>query len=93
MGSRRVMIDGVQQSVSLFVTTLGYSRRLHVRAFPGEKQEHWFASMESAFAAFGGVPEEVLLDKPQGLQPERRASSCCRHGVRPCGWTDRVGWN
>ena len=40
----------------------GVSRRLHVRAFVGERQEHWFEGMESAFAAFGGVTAEVLLD-------------------------------
>jgi transposase len=74
-GSRRVTIGGVQRSVSLFVATLGYSRRLHVRAFLGEKQEHWFAGMESAFAAFGGVPEEVLLDNARALIVSHDASS------------------
>lgn len=52
----------------VFVTTLGHSRRLHVRAFRAEKQEHWFAGLESAFTTFGGVPEEVLMDKrPLGV--------------------------
>lgn len=45
-----------------FAATLGHSRRIHVRAFPSERQEDWFEGMESAFAAFGGVPQEVLLD-------------------------------
>ena len=53
-GQRRVEIDGAPQQVSFFVATLGYSRRIHVRAFIGERQEYWFAGMESAFAAFGG---------------------------------------
>ncbi len=66
-GQRRVEIDGVLRLVSFFVATLGYSRRLHVRAFLGERQEHWFAGMESAFAAFGGVPAEVLLDNARAL--------------------------
>ena len=55
----------------LFVATLGYSRRLHVRAFRGEAQERWFESMESAFRAFGGVPEEVLFDNAHGLTSEK----------------------
>ena len=57
----------------LFVATLGYSRRLHVRAFRGERQEHWFEGLESAFTAFGGVPEEVLLDNAAraGRAPRR----------------------
>ncbi|MGY4567049.1 transposase [Bradyrhizobium sp. USDA 3256] len=51
----------------VFVATLGHSRRLHVRAFRAEKQEHWFAGLESAFTTFGGVPEEVLMDNPRAL--------------------------
>jgi transposase len=49
----------------VFVATLGHSRRLHVRAFRAEKQEHWFAGLESAFTTFGGVSEEVLMDNPR----------------------------
>jgi transposase len=66
-GQRRVEIDAAPRLVSLFVATLGYSRRLHVRAFLGERQEHWFEGMESAFAAFGGVTAEVLLDNARAL--------------------------
>ena len=33
----------------LFVATLGYSRRLYVRAFRHERQERWFDGIESAF--------------------------------------------
>ena len=66
-GQRRVAIDGALRLVSFFVATLGYSRRVHVRAFMGERQEHWFEGMESAFSAFGGVPEEVLLDNARAL--------------------------
>jgi transposase len=66
-GQRRVEIDGVLRLVSFFVATLGYSRRIHVRAFLGERQEHWFAGMESAFTTFGGVPAEVLLDNARAL--------------------------
>lgn len=66
-GERRVEIGGMQTKVFFFVATLGYSRRLHVRAFGHEKQDSWFAGMESAFAAFGGVPREVLLDNARAL--------------------------
>ena len=66
-GQRRIEIDGAPRLVSLFVATLGYSRRVHVRAFLGERQEHWFEGMESAFAAFGGVASEVLLDNARAL--------------------------
>jgi transposase len=74
-GQRRVEIDGAPRLVSFFVATLGYSRRIHVRAFAGERQEHWFEGMESAFAAFGGVPEEVLLDNARALILSHDAAS------------------
>lgn len=66
-GERRVEIGGSAHKVFFFVATLGYSRRVHVRAFTGERQEHWFEGMEGAFRTFGGVPEEVLLDNARAL--------------------------
>jgi transposase len=66
-GERRVQIGDGREKVFFFVATLGHSRLLHVRAFRAERQEHWFAGMESAFRAFGGVPEEVLLDNARAL--------------------------
>ena len=48
-GERLVEIGGSQVKAFVFVATLGYSRRLHVRAFRSERQEHWFAGLESAF--------------------------------------------
>ncbi|WP_221939228.1 helix-turn-helix domain-containing protein [Mycobacterium sp. KBS0706] len=63
-GERRVMIAGRAEKVFFFVATLGYSRRMHVRAFTGERQDHWFEGMESTFRAFGGVTEEVCSTTP-----------------------------
>ena len=48
-GERLVEIAGVKVKAFLFVATLGYSRRVHVRAFRNERQESWFAGLESAF--------------------------------------------
>ena len=66
-GERRVLIGGVSTKVFLFVGTLGYSRRLHVRAFRNERQESWFEGLESTFGHFGGVTTEVLFDNGRGL--------------------------
>ena len=66
-GERRVEIGGVAVKVFFFVATLGYSRRLHVRAYGHERQDSWFDGLESAFRAFGGVPREVLLDNAKAL--------------------------
>ena len=66
-GERRVAIGGDSVKVYLFVATLGYSRRLYVRAFRNERQESWFGGLEGAFRHFGGVTEEVLFDNDRGL--------------------------
>jgi len=66
-GERRVSIAGEMVRVHLFVATLGYSRRRYVRAFRHERQACWLEGIEGAFAHFGGVPEEVLLDNPRAL--------------------------
>jgi transposase len=66
-GERRVPIGGESVKVYLFVATLGYSRRVYVRAFRNERQESWFAGLEGAFRHFGGVSEEVLFDNDRGL--------------------------
>src|SRR6476619_4646750 len=74
-GERLVEIGGGKIKAFVFVATLGHSRRLHVRAFRGEKQEHWFAGLESTFTAFGGVSEEVLMDNPRALVVRHDAES------------------
>jgi transposase len=66
-GERRVLIAGVSTKVFLFVAILGYSRRMHVRAFRNERQESWFEGLESTFRHFGGVTTEVLFDNDRGL--------------------------
>ena len=66
-GERLVEIGGNKVRTYLFVATLGYSRRHHVRAFRNERQESWFDGLESAFTKFGGVTEEVLFDNARAL--------------------------
>jgi transposase len=46
-GERRVTIGDEHVKVYLIVATLGYSRRLYVRAFRNERQESWFAPRSS----------------------------------------------
>ena len=66
-GQRQVWIGEEKRKVWLFVATLGCSRRMHVRVFPGERQAHWFEGLESTFLEIGGVPETVLLDNARAL--------------------------
>ena len=66
-GERLVEIGGVKVKVYFFVATLGFSRRVHVRAYRNERQDSWFEGLESAFRAFGGVTEDVLIDNARTL--------------------------
>jgi hypothetical protein len=74
-GQCLVSIGGERVRVHLAVLTLGYSRRLLVRAFRGEKQDHWLQALEEGFRHWGGVPKEVLVDNARALvsqhDPER----------------------
>jgi transposase len=74
-GERRLEIAGEAVRVYVFVATLGYSRRLYVRAFRDERQESWLAGLEGAFAHFGGVPQEVLLDNARALVLEHNTAT------------------
>lgn len=66
-GSMNIVINGKNQRVYFFVSTLGYSRRMYAQAFSHERQTAWFQGIEGAFYHFGGVPKEVLLDNPKSL--------------------------
>jgi len=66
-GDTKVWIGDERVRVHLFVATLGYSRRMHIRPSLRERQTDWFAGMEGAFLRFGGVPMEVLLDNAKAL--------------------------
>ena len=75
-GQCLVSIGGERVRVHLAVLTLGYSRRLLVRAFRAEKQDHWLEALEEGFRHWGGVPHEVLVDNARALvsqhDPERQ---------------------
>jgi transposase len=75
-GQCLVSIGGERVRVHLAVLTLGYSRRLLVRAFRSEKQDHWLQALEEGFRHWGGVPKEVLVDNARALvsqhDPERQ---------------------
>lgn len=66
-GETAISIGGERVRVYLFVATLGYSRRCWVQAFRHERQSSWLDGLEGAFAAFGGVPHEVLVDNARAL--------------------------
>ena len=74
-GEVRVWIDDERVRVHLFVATLGFSRRMHIRASLRERQVDWFEGMEGAFLRFGGVPAEVLFDNAKALVEHHDAAT------------------
>lgn len=62
-----VSIAGERVRVHLCVLTLGYYRRMVVRAYAHERQEIWLRALEEAFQHWGGVPREVLMDNARAL--------------------------
>ena len=66
-GDTREWIGGERVRIHVFVGTLGYSRRMNIRASQRQRQADWFEGMEGAFLRFGGVPAEVLIDNAKAL--------------------------
>jgi transposase len=94
-GEKRAWVGGEPVRVHLFVATLGYSRRNFAMAFDNQRQGSWLQGIEAAFAHFGGVPEQLLLDNARALVEHHdvetrevhyneRFHAFCRYwGVRP----------
>lgn len=49
------------------VVVLGYSRLLWLQFFARQTMQVLFAGLESAFAVFGGVPQELLFDQMRAV--------------------------
>ncbi len=74
-GESKVWIGDERVRVHLFVATLGYSRRMHIRPSLRERQVDWFEGMEGAFLRFGGVPAELLFDNARALVEHHDAAT------------------
>lgn len=69
-GTVRIQIADESTRVSLFVATLGYSRRTYVTFFLHERQSAWLQGLEGAFRHFGGLTRELLIDNAKALVNE-----------------------
>ena len=54
--------DGARHKLNAFVMTLGYSRALFADIAYDQKLPNFLRLHEAAFAALGGVPQEILYD-------------------------------
>jgi transposase len=78
-GQLRVWIGAQPEKVHLFVMTLGYSRRLYVRAYRNERLTTLLDGHERAFRWFGGVTLTCLYDNPRNLVLGRREHKVLWH--------------
>jgi transposase len=72
-GSSWVWFGEERELAHFFVLTLGYSRRMYVRAYPNERLASLIDGHEHAFEHFGGRTEEILYDNPRSIVLERDA--------------------
>lgn len=72
-GSTKARVGGEWVRLFLFVATLGFSRRTFACAFSHERQASWFDGLERAFAHFGGVTHDVLIDNARALVSQHDA--------------------
>jgi len=70
-------VPGGRRRVSFFVMVLCHSRMMYVEPFFGEGMEYWLRAHRNAFEAFGGVPEQVMVDncKTAVLTPRRSGAA------------------
>ena len=61
-GEAQADINGMRQTVQMFVMRLNYSKARFVMAFPFQKQEAFFEGHIQAFHFFGGVPRRITYD-------------------------------
>ena len=80
-GSSQVWFGEERVRIRFFVMTLGYSRRMFVRAFPNERLGALIEAHEEAFHFFGGVTEEVLYDNPKTMVIKREGATVVLNGV------------
>lgn len=77
------VIPGDHAPVKVYVSCLilGYSRYRHYHASLDITQPSIFEAIEAGFAAFHGVPEEVLFDNPRALVIQARPHLAWNHSL------------
>jgi transposase len=79
-----------RERLSVFVATLGWSRSSYVEFCEDERVETLILAHEHAFAAFGGIPREVLYDNVKTVVLERNTYGRGHHRFHS-GFLDYAG--
>jgi transposase len=61
-GEAVVEMNAARETVQFIEVRMSYSRKVFVRAYPGQKQEAFFEGQIAAFQSFGGVPHRLTYD-------------------------------
>ena len=67
-------VGSTRRRLSLFVMVLCYSRRMYLEFTVSQTMEFFLACHEHAFAAFGGVPERLMVDNLKSAVLKRLVS-------------------
>lgn len=70
-GEKWVGLRGLRTKIHVLTAVLGYSRRIFVKVFLGERQDDWREGIAEAFGHFGGVPQTLLCDNARALVSDR----------------------
>ena len=68
-----VSVGGTRRRLSFFLMVLCYSRRMYLEFTVSQTSEFFLACHERAFAAFGGVPQRLLIDNLKSAVLQRLA--------------------
>jgi len=68
-----VAVGGTHRRLSFFLMVLCYSRRMYLEFTVSQTSEFFLACHERAFAAFGGVPQRLLIDNLKSAVLQRLA--------------------
>jgi transposase len=95
-GMLRDPATGRRRQAYCFVMTLAYSRHQYVEFVPDQRMETWIGCHQRAFASFGGVPRELVIDNLKAAvlraaledqklaEPYRRLAQHYASLVHPC---------
>jgi len=68
-----ITVGATQRRLSFFVMVLCYSRRMYLEFTVSQTSEFFLACHERAFAAFGGVPQRLIIDNLKSAVLQRLA--------------------
>ena len=68
-----IAVGSTRRRLSFFLMVLCYSRRMYLEFTLSQTSEFFLACHENAFAAFGGVPQKVMVDNLKSAVLQRLA--------------------